>query len=173
LSNPENSEQNPRENPSGNVTTLYTELDSIVFNLLDFAYFNSQWDEDTVVFSIEALGMLTRDTLLFQRDNAFFQGFEDTAVFLRTKFAPKGWLAFVDMEDFLLCRPDDASGDKPWFARRIREDGFESNCFRNADRSPATRSLWIAHYQGKGFLLDRNTPVGDFGLGKTRVYYWR
>jgi hypothetical protein len=187
VNSPESDKENARvETPIGgsSVPTLFTELDSIVFNQLDFAYRSDQlsaldpFDTEIVIYSEKARSMLTKDTSLFLDVKSYAFGNNEgyDALYVKTKFNPKGWYASFDRNYDIACKTiSDTSGFNPenWFVKRQFDDTDGFVCNESDRQFSVSMTLYIYHFLDLGFSFDPMSQLGGYDGGKVRIYYWR
>lgn len=185
IGNSEKSEESPDESNQNIPSTpkLFTELDSIVFNQLDYAYMRNKGNvlenpnDSAVRFSERGKRMLTQDTNQFFFDSVYYT--EDDPVvtlFVRTKFIPKGWDAFVDRKNDIGCkivRDADAPEQQDWLIESALGDSTFLLCNEKIRFFQNVYRLQPIYYVNKGFSFDPAGPIGSYDGGKIRIYYWR
>ncbi len=177
----ESSDGSSRVNPA--TPQLFTELDSIVFNQWDYAYMRNKEEmlnnSDHLEFQISARGrsMLTHDTSQFFSDSIYYS--DELAVstlFVRTKFTPKGWDAFIDRKNDIGCKVVidlNAPEQQDWLVKSALDDSTFMLCKENTHLSQTVNRLQPIYYINIGFSFDFAGPIGGYDGGKVRIYYWR
>lgn len=174
VEDPDESSASGPNGSNGGTPGLYTELDSIVFGQLDFLYFHHTRSQMQTRFSPAAMALLSDDTLLFKLDSVYhYDSTPSVETFLRTKFEPKGWLAYHDVHKNVICKPDSSGQSTGWFIRLEEDPEFVRSCTLVSDTSPISYQVYTVHYPGKGFVFYMGSSITGLGLGKARLYYWR